>query len=59
MKRRNQISGQFRAHTIENDRKPGMPPWSWNNRPMSTPTMATLRWIKSKQIAYAKARSAA
>jgi superfamily II DNA or RNA helicase len=35
------------------------PPWSWNDRPMSTPTMATLRWIKSKQIAYAKARSAA
>jgi superfamily II DNA or RNA helicase len=34
------------------------PPWSWNNHPSVTPTPATLRWIKSRQIAWAKARSA-
>jgi DNA repair protein RadD len=34
------------------------PPWSWNDHPAVTPSDATLRWIKSRQIAWAKARSA-
>jgi DNA repair protein RadD len=35
------------------------PPWSWNDQPAVEPSMATLRWIKSRQIAWAKARGAA
>jgi superfamily II DNA or RNA helicase len=35
----------------------GFPPWSWNDHPPVTPSPATLRWIKSRQIAWAKARS--
>jgi DNA repair protein RadD len=31
------------------------PPRSWNHDPSLTPTLATLRWIKSRQIAWAKA----
>ena len=34
------------------------PPWSWNDHPPVTPSPATLRWIKSRQIAWAKARAA-
>jgi superfamily II DNA or RNA helicase len=34
------------------------PPWSWNNHPLATPSPATLRWIKSRQIAWAKRRAA-
>jgi DNA repair protein RadD len=34
------------------------PPWDWNDKPALEPTMATLRWIKSRQIAFAKARAA-
>ena len=34
------------------------PPWSWNDHPSVTPSPATLRWIKSRQIAWAKARAA-
>jgi DNA repair protein RadD len=34
------------------------PPWSWNDLPSSQPSPATLRWIKSRQIAFAKARGA-
>jgi superfamily II DNA or RNA helicase len=34
------------------------PPWSWNDHPPVTPSPPTLRWIKSRQIAWAKARSA-
>jgi superfamily II DNA or RNA helicase len=34
------------------------PPWSWNDHPPVTPSPATLRWIKSRQIAWARARSA-
>jgi DNA repair protein RadD len=30
------------------------PPWSWNDQPPIGPSLATLRWIKSRQIAYAK-----
>jgi DNA repair protein RadD len=36
------------------------PPWDWNSKPTLEPTLATLRWIKSRQIAWAKrGRSAA
>ena len=34
------------------------PPWNWNDHPPVTPSDATLRWIKSRQIAWAKARNA-
>jgi superfamily II DNA or RNA helicase len=34
------------------------PPWSWNDRPTCEPSRATLSWIKSQQIAYAKSRGA-
>jgi superfamily II DNA or RNA helicase len=34
------------------------PPWDWNDKPALEPTGATLRWIKSRQIAFAKARAA-
>jgi hypothetical protein len=35
------------------------PPWSWNNDAPQSPSLATQRWIKSRIIAWAKARSAA
>ena len=38
------------------DKYGSFPPWSWNNDPPESATPATLRWIKSRQIAYAKAR---
>ena len=34
------------------------PPWSWNNEQPLAPSLATCRWIKSRQIAWAKRRSA-
>jgi superfamily II DNA or RNA helicase len=34
------------------------PPWGWNDTPAATPTAATLSWIRSRQIAFAKRRSA-
>jgi DNA repair protein RadD len=34
------------------------PPWSWNNYAPLAPSPATLRWIKSRQIAWAKRRTA-
>jgi DNA repair protein RadD len=33
------------------------PPWDWNDAPTATPTATTLRWVKSRQIAYAKSRA--
>jgi superfamily II DNA or RNA helicase len=33
------------------------PPWSWNDTLTATPTVTTLRWVKSRMIAYAKARA--
>ncbi len=33
------------------------PPWDWNNAPTAAPTAATLRWVKSRQIAFARARA--
>jgi superfamily II DNA or RNA helicase len=40
------------------DKHKSWPPWSWNNFAPLEPTPATLRWIKSRQIAWAKARAA-
>jgi DNA repair protein RadD len=34
------------------------PPWAWNAEPTLPPSEATLRWIRSKFIAYAKASAA-
>jgi superfamily II DNA or RNA helicase len=34
------------------------PPWAWNDDRTATPTVTTLRWVKSRQIAYAKSRAA-
>jgi superfamily II DNA or RNA helicase len=35
------------------------PPWAWNNQPTLEPSPATERWIRSRIIAFAKARAAA
>jgi hypothetical protein len=35
------------------------PPFAWNDHAPIPPTLATLRWIKHRQIAYAKRQSAA
>lgn len=32
------------------------PPWDWANKPWQRPGLQTRRWIKSRMIAYAKAR---
>jgi DNA repair protein RadD len=34
------------------------PPWGWNDMPIVEPSGPTLAWIRSRQIAYAKARAA-
>jgi DNA repair protein RadD len=34
------------------------PPWDWNDDQTATPTATTLGWVKSRQIAYARARAA-
>src|SRR5262249_51229395 len=31
------------------------PPWSWNNHQPRQPSPATIAWVRSRQIAYAKA----
>jgi superfamily II DNA or RNA helicase len=35
------------------------PPWAYNDLPSITPTNAVLSWVRSRSIAYAKARRAA
>jgi DNA repair protein RadD len=40
------------------DKHGRMPPWSWKGFPPLEPTDATLRWIRSRFIAYAKGRAA-
>lgn len=35
------------------------PPFAWNDDPMRVPSITTRRWVKSRQIAYAKARAPA
>jgi len=34
------------------------PPWAWNERPTCPPSDTTLSWVRSRQIAFAKARGA-
>ncbi len=51
-------SNGWAAHQFKN--KFGhFPPWDWNEKPAREPTLATLRWIKSRQIAWARRRGAA
>jgi superfamily II DNA or RNA helicase len=45
------------AHQYKN-KHGSFPPWSWNDTPTATPTASTLSWVRSQQIAYAKARAA-
>jgi hypothetical protein len=35
------------------------PPWCWNEDPPLEPSLAARRWIKSRQIAWAKAQQKA
>jgi hypothetical protein len=46
------------AHKFK-DKFGTFPPWAYNGLPPIAPTDAVLRWIKSRNIAFAKARSAA
>jgi DNA repair protein RadD len=41
------------------ERHGSFPPWSWNDSPPLTPSPTTLRWIKSRQIAFARSGRAA
>jgi superfamily II DNA or RNA helicase len=41
------------------ERHGSFPPWSWNALPVLTPSPATLRWIKSRQIAWARGKGRA
>jgi DNA repair protein RadD len=50
--------GGWAAHQYK-QRHGSFPPWAWNNYPEKAPTPATLGWVKSRQIAYAKARQRA
>jgi DNA repair protein RadD len=36
----------------------GFPPWAWKDYPTLAPGAATRSWVKSRQIAYAKAKGA-
>ena len=46
------------AHKFK-DKFGTFPPWAYNDLPPIAPTDGVLRWIKSRNIAFAKARSAA
>jgi superfamily II DNA or RNA helicase len=46
------------AHKFK-DKFGHFPPWSYNDLPPAAPSDAVLRWVRSRNIAYAKARSAA
>jgi DNA repair protein RadD len=46
------------AHKFK-DKFGTFPPWSYNDLPPIAPTDATLRWVKSRNIAFAKRRAAA
>jgi len=43
------------AHKYK-ERYGAWPPWSWNQQPTVPPSPATMRWIRSRQIAYAKSK---
>ncbi len=65
---RRQFHAELRGYVIEKGHKPGwaahkfkerfgaFPPWDWNDEPALEPTLLTRRWIKSRNIAWAKAR---
>jgi DNA repair protein RadD len=44
------------AHKFK-DKFGHFPPWSYNDLPPAIPTDATMRWVRSRQIAYAKSRT--
>jgi hypothetical protein len=46
------------AHKFK-DKFGGFPPWAYNDLPPTIPTDATLRWIRSRDIAFAKSRRVA
>jgi DNA repair protein RadD len=46
------------AHKFR-ERFGAFPPWDYKSLQPTAPTDATLRWVKSRQIAYAKSRAAA
>jgi superfamily II DNA or RNA helicase len=46
------------AHKFK-DKFGTFPPWAYNDLPPAAPTDVTLRWIKSRDIAWAKSRRAA
>jgi len=45
------------AHKFR-DRFGTMPPWAWNDLPVLGPSLATQRWLKSRAIAYWRAKQA-
>ena len=46
------------AHKFK-DKFGHFPPWSYNDLPPIAPTDVLLSWVRSRDIAYAKARAAA
>ena len=60
---------ELRGYAIGRGHKPGwaahkfkerhgsFPPWNWNSLSAQGPSMATLSWIRSRQIAWAKSQS--
>lgn len=46
------------AHKFR-ERTGTFPPWAWNDLPAAAPSLVTRRWVKSRQIAWRKAREAA
>lgn len=43
----------YAAHKYR-ERHGTFPPWAWNNQPPAEPSLATLRWIQSRNIARAR-----
>jgi DNA repair protein RadD len=43
------------AHKFK-ERHGAFPPWAWNHHPAAPPSMATLSWIRSRNIAWAKSQ---
>jgi hypothetical protein len=46
------------AHKFR-ERFGAFPPWDYKNLRPAAPSESTLRWVKSRQIAYAKSRAVA
>ncbi len=61
---------ELRGYGVGRGHKPGwaamkyrelhsvFPPWSWNDQPAAQPSVTTMRWVQSRNIAYARARAA-